>query len=149
MKHTIGVLTACVLLQVGVSLAACGDDAVVKWPSLKRLDTLAERCEALCDQKDTAALRKIAGSVKAAAATVVRDSVPAGAKRPDEVKVLQGDLKSLADAIQDPAQQDGAELTALLAGIHPVVEKLMEAAGLPHVHETEKTAPQPGKDGKS
>ena len=73
-------------------------------------------------------------------AAVVAEPVPAGAKNPGQVKVLLGDLKSLSDSLTNPGQQDGGELTAILCGIHPIVEKLLEAAGMPHVHEDEKPA---------
>ena len=127
-------LAACSLV---FSLSAPAADAVVRWSSLKKLDELAEQCEALSEQKNTAALRKIAPEVKAAALVVAKDAVPGNAAKPAEVKVLQGDLKNLADAITDPSTQNGAELTTILAGVHPIVENLMEAAGMPHVHEDE------------
>jgi hypothetical protein len=149
MKRTMQILTVCALLPVCGNLTGCRAARVVQWPDLKQLDNLAERCEALCDAKDVAALRQIAGTVQVAAVAVVRDPVPAGARQPAEVKTLQGDLKSLADAIHDPARQDGAELTAILAGVHPIVAKLMEAAGMPHVHELPKPTPQAGQAGHS
>ena len=148
MRRMICVFAASAGLLCGVCLTGCRNHVVVQWADLKHLDDLAERCEALCDRKDVAALRKIAEDVKAAAITVAMDPVPEGARQPEAVNTLQSDLTNLADAIQDPAQQDGAELTALLAGVHPIVEKLMEAAGMPHVHENENAAAQPGKDGK-
>ena len=137
-----------VLLALGLCFSGCHSRRVVQWPDLTRLDELAEQCEALCDQKDVAALRKVAGDVKSAAITVALDPVPEGARQPAAVNALQSDLSSLADSILDPAQQDGAALTAILAGVHPIVEKLMEASGMPHVHEGEKSANLPGKDGK-
>ena len=149
MKQIMSVFTTCALLLCGASLTGCRNAATVQWPALKHLDDLAEQCEALCDAKDVTALRQIAGTVQAAAITVARGPLPAGARQPAEVHALQSDLKSLVDAIRDPAQQDGAELTALLAGVHPIVEKLMEAAGMPHVHETEKTATASVKDAHS
>ena len=149
MKQAIRVLTTSALLLGGANLTGCRNAATVQWPALKQLDDLAERCEALCDQKDVAALRQIASTVKTAAITVTHDTLPAGAKQPAEVRTLQGDLANLADSIHDPAKQDGAELMAILAGVHPIVEKLMEAAGMPHVHENEKTSTPPGKDGKA
>ena len=133
------------LVQVSVCVSARGGDAVVSWPSLKKLDDLAEKCEAWCDQKDVADLRGIAPAVKAAAVTVAGEAVPAHARRPDDVKVLQGDLKSLSDSIANPATQNGDELTAILAGVHPIVEKLMESSGMPHVHENEAPAAKPAK----
>jgi len=134
--------TCCIgslLLLSGVAQAA---DTVVKWPSLKKLDDLAERCEALADKKDTAGLRKIAPEVKKAAALVEADAVPAGAKDAAQVKQLQSDLKSVTDGIVDPDKQDAEDLTVLLAGVHPIVEQLMETAGLPHVHEAPEKKPE-------
>ena len=127
----------CSLLQL-VLVFVAHSATVVTWNSLKKLDDLAERSEALCERKAVAELRKLAPAIKKAAAVVIADPVPVGAKDPGQVKVLQGDLKSLSDALTNPKQQDGVELTAILSGIHPIVEKLMEAAGMPHVHEDEK-----------
>lgn len=124
-----------VLLLATVTVHA---ETVVKWPSLKKLDDLAEKCEALAEQKDVVGLRKIAASVKLAAKTVQTEAIPTGAKEPERVKVLQGDLKSLTESIGDPDKQDGGELTAVLAAVHPIVEQLMQASGMPHVHDEEK-----------
>ena len=128
---------ACVLFLLFTVLASRGE-TVVKWDALKKLDVLAEKCEALSEQKNIAELRKIAPEVKKAAAVVAADKLPDGAKQPAQVKILQDDLKNLTDAITDPEKQDGEELAAILAGVHPVVEKLMETSGVPHVHEEEK-----------
>ena len=128
------------LLLLLTIVPAKAEDQVVKWPSLKKLDDLAERCEALSEKKDVGGLRKIAAEVKSAAKTVAGEAVPQGAKEPGQVKVLQEDLKSLADSIGDADKQDGEELSAILAGIHPVVEQLMAAAGMPHVHEEKEGA---------
>jgi len=126
-------VAAAALLLPALAFAA----DVVKWPNLKKLDDLAEKCEALSGKKDVAGLRKIAADTKAAAVAVETDKIPANAKDKEKVKTLQNDLKSLSDAIEDPKTQDGEELTELLAGVHPIVEQLMEASGMPHVHEQE------------
>lgn len=147
MRQNKVILALCTLLSC-ICLTGCGNHAV-QWPELKQLDNLAERCEALCDQGDLPGLRKIAGEVKAAAIKVAQSPLPVGARQPAEVKTLQGDLQSLADSIHDPASQTGADLVAALAGVHPIVEKMMESAGMPHVHEAEKPQPPPAKDGKS
>src|ERR1035437_3924220 len=123
--------------------SAHAEETVVKWPSLKKLDDLAERCEALSEKKDVGGLRKIAAEVKDAAKIVASDAVPEGAKQPGQVKVLQGDLKSLTDSIGDPEKQDGEEITMILAGVHPIVEQLMEASGMPHVHDSEEKEAKP------
>lgn len=129
-------LGVCAVLHVSFAFMAHAG-TVVEWDSLKKLDVLAERCQALSEANDVAELRKLVKPVKAAMAIVVADPMPVGAKAPDQVKVLQSDLKSLADALTDTGAQADAELVAILAGIDPVVGKLMEAAGMPHVHENE------------
>jgi hypothetical protein len=140
LSKTLGTLAMIAFLILPSARAA---ESTVTWPSLKKLDDLAEKCEALSESKNVPELRKIAAEVKASAATVAGEAVPKNAKLPDQVKILQSDLKSLTDSIEDPKKQDGEELTALLAGVHPIVEKLMEAAGMPHVHEAdEKEAPK-------
>ena len=133
MHRTLWVFAACLLLQLCVCQTGCRHAVPVEWPDLQQLDELAERCEALCNQKDVAALRQMAESIKAAMITVALDSLPDGARHPTEVNALQSDLANLADSIQDPVQQDGAELVAILAKVHPIVGKLREAAGVPHV----------------
>jgi hypothetical protein len=127
-------LTASLFLCT-LTLAKAED--VVKWPNLKKLDDIAERCEALSDKKDIPGLRKVAAEAKSAAVLVEKDKIPGNAKDKERVKTLQSDLKSLTDALGDPATGDGDELLGLLAGIHPIVEQLMEASGMPHVHEAE------------
>jgi hypothetical protein len=124
-----------VLLLILVLPFAHAEETVVKWPSLRKLDNLAEKCEALSENKDTPALRQIVASVKTAAEAVENEAVPKDAKHSEQVKILQGDLKSLTDSINNPKKQDGEELTELLAGIHPIVEQLMAESGMPHVHE--------------
>ncbi len=148
MNRALPVVLTSLALLICIQLASCRNRVVVQWPDLKQLDNLAERCEALCEQKDVAALRLVADSVKAAAITVALDPVPDGVRQPEVVNTLQGDLSNLADAIGDPEKQDGAELTSVLAGVHPIVEKMMEAAGMPHVHEAEKPAAPSSKDRK-
>ena len=139
------ICTFCALLQLTLVLVAHGE-TVVTWKSLKKLDVLAERCEALSDAHDVAELRKLVKPVKDAATIVAADPVPVGAKAPDQVKVLQSDLKSLTDVLTDTSTQTDAELTAILASVHPIVEKLMEGAGMPHVHENEATTGRPAKE---
>lgn len=136
-----------VLLHVSFAFVASAETAV-KWDSLKKLDELAERCEALADTNDVAELRKLVGPVKAAAVIVAADPVPAGAKAPELVKVLQADLQSLTDSLTDSGTQADAEVAAILAGIDPIVGKLMEAAGMPHVHEDDHETDQPAKESR-
>lgn len=135
----------CTVLHISFVLVAHAATAV-KWDALKRLDTLAERCEVLADTKDVTGLRQLIKPLKKAMAAVAADPVPAGAKAPDQVKVLQADLKNLTEGLSDPDHQTDADLVAILAGIHPVVENLMEVAGMPHVHANDDQTAQPAQE---
>jgi hypothetical protein len=127
-------LLLCFLSSLNV-ISSRADEAPVTWDSLKALDELAEKCEVLCESKNIVELRSIADAVKKAADAVASDTIPSNAKEPDQIKILQSDLKSLADQITDPLPRDEEELTTLMAALHPIVEKLMESSGMPHVHE--------------
>ena len=135
----------CTVLLFLLVLVAHAAQAV-KWDSLVRLDDLAERCAALSEAKDVFGLRKLIKPVTAAMATVAADPVPAGVKAPDQVKILQADLKSLTETLADPGIQSDDALVAILAAIHPVVEKVMEAAGMPHVHENDLPGDKPAQE---
>lgn len=137
-----GAAAAAVVLFIP-ALASAAD--VVKWPNLKKLDDLAEKCEALSGKKDVEGLRKVSAATKAAAIAVENDKIPANAKDKEKVKTLQSDLKSISDSLGDPKTQEGDELTDLLASVHPIVEQLMEASGMPHVHEEEPKKEEPKK----
>jgi hypothetical protein len=117
-------------------------DGPVGWPALSMLDALSERCALLVASQDVAEARRIVPSMKLAAETVAKDSPPKNAKQPEQVKVCQADLKSLAAAIDALDPKDVDELAGLLAGVHAVVEQLMEAVGMPHVHQPEAKEPK-------
>ena len=127
----------CAFLNVFLVLST-NAGTVVKWDSLKKLDDLAERCEALSDSKDVSGLRGLIMPVRTAMAMVAADPVPENAKLPDQVKFLQADLKNLSEVLSDPQIEANTEFVEILAGIHPIVENLMEAAGMPHVHENDE-----------
>jgi len=135
----------CTVLHISFVLVAHAATAV-KWDALKRLDSLAEHCAALADTKDVTGLRALIKPLKNAMAAVAADPVPAGAKAPDQVTILQADLKNLTEVLSDPNHQTDADLVAILAGIHPVVENLMEVAGMPHVHENDDQADKPKQE---
>jgi hypothetical protein len=137
MKTVTRRLCTCAFLYLSAALTASADE-VVKWPNLKKLDDLAEKCEGLSDARDIAGLRQVSAATKTAAIAVEKDEIPAAAKDKARVKTLLGDLKSVTDSLTDPKTQDGEELLGLLAGVHPIVEQLMEASGMPHVHEEPK-----------
>jgi hypothetical protein len=144
-------LWGCALCLFGLILSACSPDQAqapaatggpnapamaqgVQWPNLRALDELAEAAEAAAPNGPLPALRELADKIKPSAEKVAVDPPPNGAAKPDQVKVLQNDLKNLADALQ-PGTMPEAELRANLNSLHPIVEQLMAAAGMPHVHE--------------
>ena len=137
----------CALINVFFVLVS-NAETVVKWDSLKKLDDLAERCEALSDSKDVPGLRELVKPVKNAMTVVAVDPVPKGAKLPDQVKILQADLKNLAEVLSDPQIETKSEFVEIFAGIHPIVENLMEAAGMPHVHENDVHVNKPAQENR-
>ena len=114
---------------------ALSGKAVVQWPDLKALDDSAEKAETPPAGADLASLRQLGTNIKAAALQVAQDPLPAGAHQPEQVKVLQKDLGNLTQSLADPATMSEANLRQVLPGFHPIVEQLMETAGMPHVHE--------------
>ena len=144
-KKTILSLGVCALLYVAFTLAA-NAETVVKWDSLKKLDVLAERCQALSDANDAAELRKLVIPVRDAMGIVAADRIPMEAKAPDQIKILQTELTSLIEALNDSGTQVDVELISILTSIDPIVGKMMEAAGMPHVHENDDQADEPSKE---
>ena len=144
-KKIILTLGVCALLYVAFTLAA-NAETVVKWDSLEKLDVLAERCQALSDANDAAELRKLVIPVRAAMGIVAADRIPVGAKAPDQVKILQTELTSLIEALNDSGTQVDVELISILTSIDPIVGKMMEAAGMPHVHKNDDQADEPTKE---
>ena len=52
-------------------------------------------------------------------------------------------LRAIACLVRIPLDAPLGDATAILAGVHPIVEKLMEAAGMPHVHPNADQEPKP------
>ena len=67
---------------------------------------------------------------------VTPSSIPANAAKPKEVELILSDLSNLVSGLQaDPL--DDSSLENLVLGLHPVIAKLIEAAGMPHIHANE------------
>ena len=138
---------SCLLLILGFALigSACrqegGDvvpetgsnDKTVSWPELVRLDEVSYRAEGLVRAGDLAAVRKSRTEVLEAGWAVNQASVPSNVADPLQVEVLLIDLNSLIIDLA-AADLDDETLSSLVLGLHPVIEKLIEAAGMPHLH---------------
>jgi len=107
---------------------------VVKWPAISEIDELAERGGAAAKANDVARMKELGAAIAAKAAALSPESIPANAKAKDEVKVLVGDLKSLAAELAGAESMAEADLKTALDGVHSVVARILTTSGVPHVH---------------
>lgn len=132
------------LLCVCLALAAssCGRDGrgadkPVSWPELARFDELAHRAEGLARVGDLAGVRDSHAELLAAGKALTPATVPHNVADPQQVEtILKDDLTSLVKGLS-AKELDDESLTALVLGLHPVIEKLITAAGVPHIHANE------------
>lgn len=112
-------------------------DSVVQWPALKHLDEWAEKGEGWSEEGKVAEMRQNLPALRKAVEDLLASPVPANAKDPGAVKLVLSDLKDLDHQLSKTPLSDD-ELKVQVASLHPIVERLMGAAGLPHVHEHEE-----------
>lgn len=117
-----------------IVLGGCGRQPVtetVEWSELRGLDHQAERAEARVDAgADAEELEALSHAVIAAARALLDSGVPANVVSRSAVEARLQDVRDLAGALEeDPGAAD------VLKAFHPVVAELMEAAGMPHVHD--------------
>ncbi len=116
-----------------VLLGACRQSATdtVEWPALKGMDYQAERAEARVDAgADAEELEAVSEAVIAAASVLMDSGVPANVASRSAVDARLEDVRDLLEALKaEPGSAD------VLKAFHPVVAGLMDAAGMPHVHE--------------
>ena len=124
---------------LALGFTQCRKEQPVVWPEVSALDAVAERAEGAVERKDTKAMRVLVQDLKPAARKVVTSPLPGNTANPASVVELVGDLKDLMTKMEKPDALSDADLGALLAGVHPIVEQLMLKSGMPHVHETPKT----------
>lgn len=123
-------------------LASCGENRsevsgeVVSWPELVAFDELAYRVEGLAKVKDHKAILSQRTRLLEAGWAVSPSTMPKNVSNPKKVHQLLGDLSSLVNrlAASDVPEE---QLISLAEGLHPVVESLIEAAGMPHLHSNE------------
>jgi len=114
-------------------LFSCGEEKVVVWPSLTKLDNLSVAVEKAAYQHEHAEQKRLLMEAKETI-SVVSESVPNNAKNMEQAKVILSDLSTLGEEIKDLENLGHDELDGLSKSIHPIVAKLMVTSGVPHVH---------------
>ena len=66
---------------------------------------------------------------------VTSASIPSNAAMPEEVGLILSDLENLVSEL-GAENLDDSSLENLILGLHPVIAKVIEAAGMPHIHAT-------------
>lgn len=111
--------------------------AEVKWPELSALDVPSAKAEGLAKKKQVDALRKMMPGLAELATAVTEESLPKDARNPEPTRILLNDLSDLARQAQSADSLDEETLLAIGAAFHPLVAKLMEESGMPHLHKGE------------
>ena len=114
-------------------LCSCGEKEVVQWSALSDLDNLSISVENAAFEHDHKMQKELLNEAKATIEKVSK-TIPTNANNLEQVKVLLKDLRSLITDIDKLETLDHDELDGLSKSIHPIVAKLMETAGVPHVH---------------
>jgi hypothetical protein len=111
-------------------------EETVTWPEIADFDNLAFQADGLVRVKDFEAVRDLHADLVKAGMAVTPSSIPANAAKPKEVELILSDLSNLVSGLQaDPL--DDSSMENLVLGLHPVIAKLIEAAGMPHIHANE------------
>jgi len=108
----------------------------VSWPQLMAFDAVAYRIDGFARAGDLATVRASRHQLIEAGQALTPETIPGNAADPQQVAILLADLTSLVEGIASETIED-ASLTTLVFGLHPVTERLMEAAGMPHTHANE------------
>lgn len=130
------------LFVIALLATSCGEDGPksdsgpVVWPELAAFDEFAYRAEGFAKVKDRESLLKQRAGLLEAGWAVSPPTMPENAASQRRVHQLLGDLSSLVNGFASKEISD-ERLFALAEGLHPVVEALIEAAGMPHVHANE------------
>jgi hypothetical protein len=126
--------SALVAASLLLNSACSHSGGVVEWPALKEMDEWAEKGEGWAEDNKIAEMRQGLPQLKAAAEKLVASPVPANAKDPAAVAQTMNDFKDVLKQLNKPNLSDD-DLKVSVASVHPLVEKLMGVAGLPHIHE--------------
>ena len=135
-------IKSAIMLLLAVCMSACNGDGSqtegqeVSWRELNVFDELAYRADGLARTGDLAGLRKILPQVLVAGRAVTLASAPDNAKAPEAVEATLRDLTGLVEGLSSDTLDDDSLIT-LVRGLHPVIERLMLEAGMPHLHANE------------
>ncbi len=110
-------------------------DQPVSWPELARFDEVAYRADGLARAGDLASVRESLSGLLKAGEAVTPVTVPPDVADPQQVETILADLHNLVEGLS--SELDDESLGALVLGLHPVIENLMRAAGMPHIHANE------------
>ncbi len=133
--------TVLALLLLGglPALQSCGDsgapESTVAWPELVAFDELAYQADGFARTEDLAALASCQEPLLALGREVTAETIPDDAADVRQVETVLGDLQSVIEALG--REEEPAQAAPLVLGLHPVIEELMKAAGMPHVHANE------------
>ena len=130
---SIPLLLICISCERGAT--EIGEDTV-SWPEITRFDDIAFRADGYVRVKDYSAVRELYGDLLEAGKAVKMSTVPSQIANIQEVEVLLGDLTNMIDGLEADGLDD-ATLGNLVLGLHPVIAKLIEASGMPHIHANE------------
>lgn len=131
-------LTICSFLLI----SSCNDKSevsgteAVEWPELSRLDNVAYKVEGFARTGDNASIRASLAELLEVGRAVVPATIPSNTLEPQQVETLMADLANLIEELASEELGDES-LSSLVLGLHPVIEKLIEAAGMPHLHGNE------------
>jgi len=121
-------------LLTSFALFSCSKkDEVVTWTTLSELDEISISVEHAAAAHQHAEQKTLLKRAKALISEV-QSSIPENANNTEEVQILVKDLTALSTQIDKLDELGHDELDSLSKAIHPIVAKLMETAGVPHVH---------------
>ncbi|MEC8496259.1 MAG: hypothetical protein VXZ39_15125 [Planctomycetota bacterium] len=127
------------LLLLGFFVSACGGDGatdeVVVWPELAAFDEIAYVADGHARTGDLSAVASARAQLLEAGLLVTIATIPSNAADRTQAEATLGDLRSLVEGLA--VDQDEEALSSLVLGMHPVIEELMKAVGMPHVHANE------------
>jgi len=112
------------------------EQETVSWPEINRFDDLAFQADGLARVEELGTVRELLSELLEAGKAVTPASVPSNAADPEQIELILGDLNSLVDGLATE-NLDDVSLENLVLGLHPVIAKLIEAAGMPHIHANE------------
>lgn len=107
----------------------------LQWPELRALDEFAHEVEHLIAENRLDDLRKLAPEIRGAAEKLAAAPAPNDAPMRPMLEGLVKEIGALGAGIGDAEKMSDETLKTSLEAFHPLVLKLMETAGMAHVHE--------------